>query len=273
MARKKKNNDLPSYEENDDFSYLDNLDDDLLSTGNDVPLSYEDDDVDIDEDYLGVNKKSKKLSSKSKKEGGKGKWIGLGVVVAALLGTGVAMQTGSLDEFLESDTGQTTEEQTSDNEDENNGDKGNTEGKVNKEGEGNSPEFEDTGVVINEKVNETYSGNDNASSQNGTGAILAFAYQMYTERNGEKARQYYNPDAHGYSGEMIQKEIDTTIPEGTQYTMDITPLQLGSQYEAVLKLTVPNFSQAVSYNLNIETMERDGRYFIKTFTYNSEQQK
>ena len=126
-------------------------------------------------------------------------------------------------------------------------------------------------VGKNEKVNKTYSGSDNASAQNGTGAILSFAYQMYTERNGEKARQYYNPDANGYSGEMIQKEIDTTIPEGTKYNMEITPLQIGSQYEAILTLTVPNFSQAVSYKLNIETMERDGRYFIKTFTYENTQ--
>lgn len=263
MARKKKDNDLPSYEENDDFSYLDNLDDDLLSTGNDSPLSYEDDDVDIDEDYIGVNKSSKNSTSKNKnkKEGEKGKWIIIGVIVAALLGTGVAVQNGAFDEFLESDTGQSSSDQSSDgNNKQSDGNGKNQEGSQ-------STDFEDDGVVINEKVNETYSGSDNASAQNGTGAILSFAYQMYTERNGEKARQYYNPDAHGYSGEMIQKEIDTTIPEGTQYTMDITPLQLGSQYEAILTLTVPNFSQAVSYKLNIETMERDGRYFIKTFTY------
>lgn len=264
MARKKKNNDLPSYEEDDDFSYLDNLDDDLLSSGDQSPISYEDDDIDIDEDYIGMNKKSSK-SSKPKKEGGKGKWIVAGIVIASLVGTGIAMQTGSLDEFLESDTNQNSSEESPDNGD----DKNSSEDNNNND---ESSEIEDDGVVINEKVNETYSGNDNARAQNGTGAILSFAYQMYTERNGEKARKYYNPDAHGYSGEMIQKEIDTTIPEGTQYNMEITPLQLGSQYKAVLTLTIPNFSQAVSYNLNIETMERDGRYFIKTFTYENGEQ-
>ena len=245
MARKKKNNDLPSYEENDDFSYLDNLDDDLLSSGDQSPISYEDDDIDIDEDYIGMNKKSSK-SPKSKKEGGKGKWIVAGIIIASLVGTGIAMQTGALDEFLASDTNQNSSEESSDNGDDKNSSEDNSDSDE-------SSEIKDDGVVINEKVNETYSGNDNASAQNGTGAILSFAYQMYTERNGEKAREYYNPDAHGYSGEMIQKEIDTTIPEGTQYNMEITPLQLGSQYNAVLTLTIPNFSQAVSYNLDIET--------------------
>lgn len=266
MARKKKNNDLPSYEDNDDFSYLDDLDDDLLSSGDESPISYEDDDIDIDEDYIGMNKKPKKTSN-SKKKDGKGKWIVAGLLVAVLVGTGIATKTGALDEFLNENGSQSSSEESSG---EDGSDKDIESGNNNSEGS-ESSKTEDNGVVINEKVNETYSGSDNASSQNGTGAILSFAYQMYTERNGEKARKYYNPDANGYSGEMIQKEIDTTIPEGTKYNMEITPLQIGSQYEAILTLTVPNFNQAVSYKLNIETMERDGRYFIKTFTYENAQ--
>ena len=66
MIRKKKNNDLPSYEDNDDFSYLDDLDDDLLSSGDESPISYEDDDIDIDEDYIGMNKKTKNQKTQMK---------------------------------------------------------------------------------------------------------------------------------------------------------------------------------------------------------------
>lgn len=248
MARKKKSTELPVYDDQDDLSYLDNLDDDLLSTGSESPLSYDDDDIDIDEDYLGMDSSGKDEQQEVKKKGGGyGKLITIGVIVATILGGVIATQLGWVDNVIETDKPQSQQSENNDKQEE--------------------KPIEDDGVVVNEKVNETYSGSDNASARNGTGAILSFAYNMYTERDGQKAREYYNPDAKGYSSEMIQKEIDTTIPEGTTYNLEITPTQLGSKYEVVLTLNVPNFEKSVSYNLHIDTMERNGRYYIQTFTY------
>lgn len=120
------------------------------------------------------------------------------------------------------------------------------------------------GVNINESVGVTHTGSENGNPNNGTGAILAFDYQYYTERSGEGARENFNPDATSYDAAFIQAAIDR-VPGGTEYSLDITPMTIGQRYEVVLTLTIPGM-EPVKYNQDFEVMESDGRYYVKTFT-------
>lgn len=120
------------------------------------------------------------------------------------------------------------------------------------------------GVNINESVGVTHTGSENGNPSNGTGAILAFDYQYYTERSGEGARANFNPDATSYDAAFIQAAIDR-VPGGTEYSLDITPMTIGQRYEVVLTLSIPGMDE-VKYNQDFEVMESGGRYYVKTFT-------
>lgn len=120
------------------------------------------------------------------------------------------------------------------------------------------------GVNINEAVGSTHTGTENGNPANGTGAILAFDHQYYTERSGEGARSHFNPDATSYDAAFIQAAIDR-VPGGTTYSLDITPMTIGQRYDVVLTLTIPGMDP-VSYNQDFEVMESDGRYYVKSFT-------
>lgn len=120
------------------------------------------------------------------------------------------------------------------------------------------------GVNVNEAVGVTHTGTENGNPANGTGAILAFDHQYYTERSGEGARSHFNPEATSYDAAFIQAAIDR-VPGGTTYSLDITPMTIGQRYDVVLTLTIPGMDP-VSYNQDFEVMEADGRYYVKTFT-------
>lgn len=123
------------------------------------------------------------------------------------------------------------------------------------------------GIVVNEELGVTYEGNENGAPVNGTGAILAFDHAYYVDRDGEKVLEHFNPDVRSYDDAFVQSHIDK-VPVGTTYSLQITPRQVGVSYDVTLTLTLPG-EDPVSYLKNVETMQKDGEYFVKTFTWDS----
>lgn len=120
------------------------------------------------------------------------------------------------------------------------------------------------GSVVNEQLGNTYQGNDNGNPINGTGAILAFDYAYYKDRDGEKARSLFNPDTDAYSGSYLQQEINK-VPQGTEYDLSIKPQRIGELYDVDLTLTIPGLDP-VKYKQVFHTMEKDGKFYIEKFT-------
>lgn len=120
------------------------------------------------------------------------------------------------------------------------------------------------GIVINESVGKTHVGKENGDPSNGIGAILAFDYAYYVDRDGDKARSFFNPEATSYDAAFIQNHIDE-VPEGTDYELEITPVSIGQEYDVILSLKLPGAGKVVSYQQKFETMEKDGVFYVKTF--------
>lgn len=125
-------------------------------------------------------------------------------------------------------------------------------------------EGDNEGSVINEELGRAYQGNDNGNPINGTGAILAFDYAYYTDRDGEKARSMFNPDTDAYSGSYIQQEINK-VPQGTTYDLTIQPERIGEVYDVELSLSIPGL-EPTKYNQKFYTMEKDGKFYVEKFT-------
>lgn len=229
-----------------DLNALD--DDDVMSSSSRPELSYEDD-IDDEFDYIGEldqEEREKELESADEEHNKKFNRIMIaGVIIAALIIGGWFM-------FSQGSVTTNNEEQSQEQE---------------KEEENNNNEEKDDngGIVVNEQVGSTYSGSDYGSTQNGTGAIMAFNYEYYKNRDGEKARSHYNPDAKSYDGKFIQDNIDN-VPEGTTYNLDITPEETGKKYKVRLTLNIPGMEKSVSYDRTIYTMERDGKFYIETMS-------
>lgn len=119
-------------------------------------------------------------------------------------------------------------------------------------------------AVITEQEGQAYSGNSDAAPVNGTGAILAYDYDYYTNRSGEETRKHFNPDIENYSGDFLQGHIDK-VPSGIEYNLEITPVALGEKYDIVLSLTIPG-EEEQSWNQEATVIEKDGEYFIKRLT-------
>lgn len=139
------------------------------------------------------------------------------------------------------------------------------------------PNFD--GIVVREENGVTYSGNVDGSPVNGTGAILSFDYSYYTGRDGSKVVEDLSPTvgtdtrATGESlsedekkryGDFYQSHIDK-VPEGTTYTLDITPVRIGEEYQVVLHLDIPQ-SKPVSYVQDFKTVKIGDRYYVQNFT-------
>lgn len=119
------------------------------------------------------------------------------------------------------------------------------------------------GVVVQEQVGKTYTGNDNGNQVNGTGAILAYDYAYYTERDAEKARAVFNPEISDYPASYIAPEIDKML-QGTTYTVSVTPREIGKLYDVVLLLEVPGFDPVQSKQ-TFETMKVGDKFYVKKF--------
>lgn len=139
---------------------------------------------------------------------------------------------------------------------------GSEEKQEQQEGEGVNKD-QGEGVVVDEKVGKEYVGSDNGNTKNGTGAIMAFTYDYYTTRSGEKAREHFNPLASSYDGQYIQNEIDQ-VPEGTTYELKVTPRTIGKFYDGTITLSLPN-AKTYSFDIDYEVMEKDGVFYVKTF--------
>lgn len=126
-----------------------------------------------------------------------------------------------------------------------------------------------SGVVVNEQINNAYKGDgDGNANSSGTGAILAFNYDYYVNRSGEEAIKHFNPDVNAYTASTIQAEIDK-VAQGTTHELSITPRVLGEDYDVELILNIPGYDP-VSYNQKFSIMERDGEYFIRSFSLSGE---
>lgn len=130
------------------------------------------------------------------------------------------------------------------------------------------------GIVVREENGMTYSGHDNGSQINGTGAILAFDYAYYTLRDGTEVIKNFNPKdneknssnnqtEYVYSPQYVQSHIDK-VPEDTTYDLDITPIETGSVYDVILTLHIPG-SEDVQYSQRFSTMKVGDRYYVKEF--------
>lgn len=124
----------------------------------------------------------------------------------------------------------------------------------------------DDGVVVSEKIGETYTGSDNGNPSTGTGAILAFEHDYYTERDGDKAREHFNPAAP-YDGQFIQQAIDK-VPKGTEYEVAITPVSIGTHYDVELRLKAPGKEQK-AFALDMTTEKEGEKYVIEEFTWDN----
>lgn len=233
FGKKKENKEQLDSDDLDNFDIIDN--DDVFKSSVGAEIGYDDDDDFLDDDeyqdYLSESEEEPSKESKSSS----GKFIlviGFVAIVAAILYAVFTM-------------GGVT----------NNADNGQETSSVQQTGEG---------IVVNETVGESYIGNDNGNPTNGTGAILAFDYDYYVSRDGEKARGHFNPEAKSYDAAFIQGKIDE-VPQGTEYELKITPVEIGSRYDVVLTLSFPGKEPTV-YNQDFEVMENDGEFYVKTFT-------
>ena len=204
---------------------------------------------DLDENYLD----DENPSSNDKNNDGifnKKKIIQIGLAFVALLVVLIAMlNIGDNDTGNGDSTTETTSSQTEDN----NGNE--TSASQNTE----KPVYD--GIVVREESGMTYSGNEKGSPTNGTGAILLFDYSYYIEKDAQKVLDNYNPDMKDqFSKEFIQSKIDEP-PEGTQYSLDITPITTGDEYVVTLYLDIPG-AESVSYKQKIKTVKKGDRYYV-----------
>ena len=96
----------------------------------------------------------------------------------------------------------------------------------------------DSGVVATEQIGQEYTTSDDGNPINGTGAIMAFDHAYYSKRDGQAARDMFNPKADAYSADYIQRAIDK-VPQGTTYSLAITPVRIGEEYKVELSLNLP----------------------------------
>lgn len=247
MALFRKKNTHPqqkdSFGSDDEIDIFEALDGETDLSAQEYPTqSYDDfEGADIEDDILGLNSMDEEpRPSKKPKKKNPIMFLAIGAIV--VIGGGFLV-------FSTLNSSQESQEPAVDDE-------------VNSRVEGSSE-----GIVVNEELGVTYEGNDNGAPVNGTGAILAFDHAYYVDRDGEKVLEHFNPDVRSYDDAFVQSHINK-VPVGTTYSLQVTPLQVGVSYDVTLTLTIPG-EEPVSYLKNVETMEKDGEYFVKTFTWDS----
>lgn len=205
---------------------------------------------DLDDNYLDDENPSSEDNNDSVFN--KKKIIQIGLAFVALLVVLIAMLN-----IGEKDTGDgnSTEETTSSQAEDNNSGENDSSSTQNTE----KPVYD--GIVVREESGMTYSGNEKGSPTNGTGSILLFDYNYYIEKDAQKVLDNYNPDMKDqFSKEFIQSKIDEP-PEGTRYSLDITPITTGDEYDVKLHLDIPG-AESVSYKQKIKTVKKGDRYYV-----------
>lgn len=135
----------------------------------------------------------------------------------------------------------------------------------------NTVKKKDSGVVATEQIGQEYETDDDGNPINGTGAIMAFDHAYYTKRDGQAAREMFNPEADAYNAEYIQRAIDK-VPQGTTYSLSITPVRIGEEYKVDLTLNLPGAESPSVYNQKFYTKEKNGQYYVESFTSQSSKQ-
>lgn len=241
MFGKKKKQEKSSFSDDnfdyDDIDYL--ASDEENFSASEYPIdSYEDigDDVVLEDDILGIDdeKSAKSSSNNSTNKSNIILFIVLGIIGAIVIGYFTV--GGS----------------SSDNADNSNQQEDKVDSKIDRNVDG---------IVVNEKENEEYVGNEDGAPVNGSGAILAYDYDYYHNRNGNEARKHFNPDISNYDGEYLQNHIDK-VPSGTEYELKITPKRIGEEYDVILSLSIPG-EETQSWQQKVTVMEKDGTFYVK----------
>lgn len=237
--KKQKNNSLP--DDNFDYDDIDYLaSDEENFSASEYPLdSYEDigDDVVLEDDILGLDNESSSQPSSNKKNEGTNK---NNIFLFIILGLVGVIVIGYLTVGGDNDTA----------------DNSNQDDKVDSKIDRNVD-----GIVVNEKENEEYNGNEDGAPVNGSGAILAYDYDYYHNRDGNEARKHFNPDITNYDGDYLQNHINK-VPSGTEYSLKITPKRIGEEYDVILSLSIPG-EEVQYWKQKVTVMEKDGTYYIK----------
>lgn len=156
-------------------------------------------------------------------------------------------------------------QETTQSEEQGEGSGSSSDGEGSSGGNEGSGDTKNSGIVVTEQVGQEFSTSDDGNPINGTGAIMAFDYAYYTKRDGEAARKMFNPDADAYNADYIQRAIDK-VPQGTTYSLGITPTRIGEEYKVKLTLNLPGAESPTVYNQVFLTEERNGQFFVKSFT-------
>ena len=237
----KKGTATPSDDDDDPLADIFGLDDDNLSSEYTPSYSYDDDFMGEEGEFVSTPPPQEDTSEKAPEPKKKKKWpLIAGSVVAVIL---VLIIAGGL---AGGGGGGTPEQEKGD------------------ETSDSRIEGSNQGVVVEETVGTAYEGSGDGNPKNGTGAILAFDYDYYVNRDGDKAREHFNPDATSYDGAFIQSAIDK-VPQGTKHSLSITPERVGDSYNVILTINIPD-SDPFSYEQKFTVMERNGEFFVKSFT-------
>ena len=278
MFGKKKKKASQGFENPDEISQLN----ELASIGgeSDLTADYVPGMTEEDFDSMGFNtddplipgmsdgsSQSQNQSKKKEKSGGSfGK--GLAILLTIVVGVaGLYMYSSKSDNGSETPSTDQTNSQNAESPE--GGERGSGNGNATTDmGEAKDTGVNLNGIVVNEEVGKSYTGSELGNPQNGTGAIMSFDYYYYVERDGDKAMQFFNPNVKGYNGPFVQTNINK-VPQGTKYKLEITPVNIGKEYDVILTLSIPGRNQ-VSYRQSFETMNIDGRYYVKNFTTKGE---
>lgn len=256
FSRKKKSSSQQS-SDNSEFDIFDVINDseENLSADSYPELSYEDMEnfnFPDDNEKSGSTKVEDSSGARFRRMIIAGTVVALAIILAVYFTGGNNSDGGNQEATQQSTSQENTGEQDGQNSDSQDGDSVNTK---------------NSGVVAPEQVGKEYVSSDDGNPSNGTGAIMAFDYAYYVTRDGQAARDVFNPDADAYSANYIQREIDK-VPQGTTHSLSITPQRIGEQYNVVLTLNIPG-AEPVEYKQVFYTEERDGQFYITRFTSQS----
>lgn len=256
FSKKKKGNSLSS--DNSDFDMFDIVGDteENLSADQYPELSYDD----MEGFDFPDNEDSTKEKLKSESGGSRFRKTVIVGTIVALGFIGAVYFTGNTDDSEQDEPQQQEQQQLDDQPDDST-----SSGSQDSESSDPSMKKKDSGVVATEQIGQEYTTSDDGNPINGTGAIMAFDHAYYTKRDGQAARELFNPEAEAYSADYIQRAIDK-VPQGTKYSLSITPVRIGEEYDVKLSLSIPGAESPTVYNQTFYTDEINGQYYVKSFT-------
>lgn len=104
-------------------------------------------------------------------------------------------------------------------------------------------------------------GNGPGGTSSGPQAILGFEHGYFAERSAVRARAFAVPDANLETPELLQKIIESQVPQGTSYCVRIETV--GTDRFLVDITTRHPDGNAPKYTATITTVNRDGKSLIQ----------